>query len=555
MKCIAKVISPLEKVFYDDKISSFKSYPKSSALIGEKHNFCVAYINTDYPDCRYASSSIYFTIESDIKEHVKLSTIEHVPAVYAANIEEKDDDLVRTYPGLYPDVKVPVKEKQIVKFLPKLLFSLWVEVDTTLIKAGNHKIKICIFSGSDEKLCECTHTVKVINAKLPEQTLMLTHWFHTDCLADYYNVKVFSEKHWKAIEKALKVYATAGNNIIYTPLFTPPLDTDVGGERTTVQLVGVTKNREKYSFDFTKFRRWVKICKEAGLKFFEMSHLFTQWGAYHAPKIIANVDGKQKKIFGWETDAHGAEYDNFLSQFLPALLAELKENKLEDCTLFHISDEPTLDQIDSYKACSDIIRKYLKGYKIMDAMFNVEFYKNGYVDIPIPYIKHSPHFFEENPKPKFVYYCGNDTECMGRGFCMHLSRTRISGIQFYTENIDGFLHWGYNFYNSCKSVRHIDPYAVTDADKQFASGDSFLVYPGENFESYESIRLSAFRDGLQDKRALELCESLCGKDAVMSVIKELNEGQELDLIKAPKDRNFALRLRERINSMIEEKIK
>lgn len=555
MNFIAKVISPLEKVFYDDKITSFKNYSKSSALVGEKHNFCIAYINTDYSECRYTSSKIYFTCDSEIKESIKFSAIEHVPAVYAANFDTQDDDLVRKDAGLYPDVKVPTKEKQLITFVPKLLNSLWIEVDTTQLKPGNHKIVITFFKEDGEKLCDCSHTVKVINAKLPEQKLMITHWFHTDCLADYYNIKVFSEKHWTAIKKAIKTYAEAGNNIIYTPLFTPPLDTNVGGERTTVQLVDVEYSDGKYCFDFKKFRRWVRICKDAGLKYFEMSHLFTQWGAFHAPKIIAKVNGKKKKIFGWETDAHGTEYDAFLSQFLPALLIELKANNLEDCTFFHISDEPSLAHLDSYKACSDIIRKYLKGYKIMDAMANVEFYTNGYVDIPIPYIKDSKAFFDLKPDPKFVYYCGSDTECMGRSFGMHLARTRISGIQFYIHNIDGFLHWGHNFYNSCRSLRHIDPYAVTDADKVFIAGDSFMAYPGENYESYESIRLAVFRDGLQDMRALELCEALCGARAVNDVIVELNAGEPLDLCKTPKDRYFALKLRERINSMIESAVK
>ncbi len=551
MNCTAKVISPLEKVFYDDKLSNFKSYPKSTALIGEKHNFCIAYMNTDYSECRYTSTRIYVTCKSDIKKHIKISTIEHVPAVYAANYDKEDDDLLRKAPGLYPEVKVPVKEKQLLFYLPKLLHSLWVEVDTTDVEPGSHAITISFFTESGKKLCDCTHTVKVISAKLPEQKLMITHWFHTDCLADYYKVKVFSEKHWIAIKNALITYAEAGNNIIYTPLFTPPLDTNVGAERTTVQLVDVEYTDDKYSFDFSKFRRWVGLCKGVGLKYFEMSHLFTQWGAFHAPKIIATVDGKKKKIFGWETDAHGAEYDSFLSQFLPALLSELQELGLENCTFFHISDEPTMDHLESYKACSDIIRKYLKGYKIMDAMFNAEFYTKGYVDIPIPYIKHSQQFFELNPNPKFVYYCGLDTECMGRGFCMHLSRTRISGIQFYIHKIDGFLHWGHNFYNSSKSLRHIDPYAVTDADKQFGAGDSFMAYPGENFESFESIRLAVFRDGLQDMRALALCEELCGEEAVHAVLTELNDGQPLELCKTPKDRGFALKLREKINAMIE----
>ena len=35
----------------------------------------------------------------------------------------------------------------------------------------------------------------VINAKLPEQALMCTMWFHCDCLAIYYKVDIFSEEH------------------------------------------------------------------------------------------------------------------------------------------------------------------------------------------------------------------------------------------------------------------------------------------------------------------------------------------------------------------------
>ncbi len=553
MNCIAKVISPLEKVFYDDKISSFKSYPKSTALIGEKHNFCIAYTNTEPATIRYTSSDLYYTLESDIKDAVNVYRIEHVPAVYPASFDNNfDDDVLRTMPGMFPDVLVPFKENTIIPILPKLLNSLWIEVDTEKAVPGKHKITISFYNGKNEKLSECSHTVKIINAKLPEQNLMVTTWFHTDCIADYYNLKVFSEKHWKAIENFLIGYSRAGNNIIYTPLFTPPLDTAVGGERTTVQLVDVAEKNGRYVFNFEKFRRWVNICKKCGLKYFEMSHLFTQWGAFHAPKIVADVDGKKKKIFGWETDAHGAKYEAFLSQFLPELLNELENLQISDCTFFHISDEPTEEHFDSYKACSEIIRKYLKGYKIMDAMANVEFYKRGYLDIPIPYIKHAQQFLDMNPYKRFIYYCGVDKDCMGRSLAMPSNRNRISGILFYDQNIEGFLFWGHNFYNAAHSTRHIDPYAVTDADKRFCAGDSFFVYPGENYQSLESIRLAVFRDGLQDMRALQLCEALCGKEATRKVLVELNNNQPLDLVKTPTDKNFALKLRERINSMIEK---
>ena len=73
-----------------------------------------------------------------------------------------------------------------------------------------------------------------------------------------------------------------------------------------------------YTFGFDKLDRWADLCDSNGIQFLEFSHLFTQWGAGHAPKIIANVNGKPEKLFGWETDATGEQYHAFIRQFIPA---------------------------------------------------------------------------------------------------------------------------------------------------------------------------------------------------------------------------------------------
>ena len=555
MNITAKVLSPLEKVFYDDKIQKFKNYPNSSALIGEKHNFIVAYIDTDYMEDRYSNNICYVKLESDIKNNLKIYSVEHVPSVFAAQISKIPDNYIRQYPGIFPDLLIPIEENSSLPVIPRLLNSLWIEADTAGIPAGKHKVTVKFTDNSGNILAECSHTISVIDAVLPEQDLIVTHWMHTDCIADYYGIKVFSAKYWKAFENYLKVYTDAGNNMIYTPLFTPPLDTAFGKERTTVQLVDVSITGDGiYEFGFEKLKKWISICKKCGIKYFEMSHLFTQWGAFHAPKIIAVSEGKQKKIFGWDTDSHGKEYESFLGAFLPELVKVLEEENISERAFFHISDEPSLEHIKSYRSCSNIIRKYLHGYKIMDAMSNIEFYDEGLVDLPIPYIGHSKKFFEKNIKPRFTYYAGIERNCMGRALSMPSSRNRISGPAFYTFDIDGFLHWGYNFYNSALSIRRIDPYFVTDADKKFCSGDSYLVYPAENLTSYISIRLAVFRDGLQDMRAMKLCEKLCGKNAVIDVIKEFNSGNNLDIMTVPADPDFTLKVREKINSMIKKAI-
>ena len=218
---------------------------------------------------------------------------------------------------------------------------------------GVHPIKVVFESESGERIGEETFELEVIPALLPEQELICTHWFHSDCLATQYEVDVFSEKHWQLIDQYVNTAAEHGMNMLLTPLFTPPLDTEVGGERPTVQLVEVEKTGDSYSFGFDKLLQWVELASNRGIKYFEFSHLFTQWGAAHAPKIIANENGESKKIFGWETDAHGENYKSFLSQFLPSLIEFVKKHQLDDKVYFHVSDEPNKSTLDSYKKASD----------------------------------------------------------------------------------------------------------------------------------------------------------------------------------------------------------
>ena len=99
--------------------------------------------------------------------------------------------------------------------------------------------------------------------------------------------------------------------MILTPQFTPPLDTAVGGERTTIQLVDVSLREGKYAFDFTKLKRWVDMCQRVGIKYFEMSHLLPSEGAVAAPKVMGVVDGEYRQLFGWDTPAVGGEYTEF----------------------------------------------------------------------------------------------------------------------------------------------------------------------------------------------------------------------------------------------------
>ena len=55
--------------------------------------------------------------------------------------------------------------------------------------------------------------------------------------------------------------------MLLTPVFTPPLDTEVGGERTTVQLVDIALQEGEWTFGFDKLEKWCGICQKYGIEY------------------------------------------------------------------------------------------------------------------------------------------------------------------------------------------------------------------------------------------------------------------------------------------------
>jgi len=544
---IAKTISSLEKCFLDDKIEKKSEYKKGSCLKNERFHFSICY-SSDKPSWTAIMTQI--RVESPLKDFIRLSKIEQVPVKFPVS-SSYDEDYLRCKSGLYPDLLIPVLKDTRVT-VTEDLNALYVEVDLDgTAKSGDYPIKISFVNEETEGIeAEAIFELTVIDALLPETLFMYTQWFHTDCLQTYYGTECFDERHWQIIENFLKTAVRNGINTILTPVFTPPLDTNVGGERPTTQLVEVLKKGDIYKFNFEKLERWVDLCDKVGIKYFEISHLFTQWGAKHAPKIIATVDGEKKKIFGWETEASGKEYADFLRAFIPEFLSFMKsKNNADKRCRFHISDEPHKDHLDYYKKARDIVAPLLKDYPIMDALSNYEFYEQGLVSNPIPSNNSIEPFIENNVPNLWTYYCCGQTQKVSNRFiAMPSYRNRIIGVQFYKFKIEGFLHWGYNFYYNRFSKELINPYLTTDADCFGPSGDPFSVYPANDGSAYESLRLVTFYDALQDMRRLKLLEKLYGRDFVINIIEDGIEA--ITFKEYSRNKEWLLKLQEKVNCLI-----
>ena len=418
--------------------------------------------------------------------------------------------------------------------------SLWIELIPRDEFAPGTR---CLTFGVD---CEGAHasadvTAEIVDARLEDDGFVCTHWFYCDCLVDRYQAPFGSEEFWRIAENYIRCAVQHGINMILTPLFTPPLDTQVGGERTTVQLVDVEEAGGSRRFGFEKLDRWIDLCLACGVQYFEMSHLFTQWGAKHAPKIVSG----DRKIFGWQTDARGKEYRDFLTAFAAALTDYLNRKGVADRCLFHVSDEPSLTDLPVYRSNAAFLKKIFPGFRFIDALSEYEFYALGITGTPIPGIASIDRFAGKVPELWTYYCCGPAGDNYINRFIYYPSvRNRALGAALYRYGCKGFLQWGYNFWNTQLSVARVDPFRDTTAGGAFPAGDGFVVYPGEDGAPLPSLRLKVFRDGLNDYHALHTLERLAGRPAAEALV----EGVRFNVY--PRTGDGFLALREKINGEI-----
>lgn len=550
-----KLLSSLEKCFLDETIDSKKEYVKGSCFKNECYQFQVAYTAIDDLEKAVGNSFAKVELVSPIAEHITIRRVEPVAVKQAAYANRKDDNYLRTEPGLYPDVLLPLFDGNKIN-CNRYLQSLFVEYDPKgEVKAGVYPITLKFSANeTEDDLGEVTFTLEIIDACLPEQELIYTQWFYCDCLKTYYDTETFDERHWRIIENYMKTAVKRGINMILTPIFTPIVDTALDTERPTTQLVDVYLDNGKYTFNFEKLGRWVDLCDKLGIKYFEISHIFSQWGAQYAPKIVATIDGEYKKLFNANTNlATDKEYVEFLNAFIPEFLAFMKsKNNADKRCYFHISDEPKIHHIESYAAAKAVVKDLLKGYNFIDALSNFEFYERGLVDLPVPELEFVKDFYGNVPE-LWAYYCCWQAVVVSNHFLAQPSaRNRIIAPQLYKYDVKGFLHWGYNFYYSRQSYDFVNPFLTADSDCFGPAGDSHVVYPAQNGEALESIRLVVFHDALQDIRAFKLCEQLYGRECVMNLIEDGID--EITFEKYPKNDEYLLDLRERINEAIKAKI-
>ena len=329
--------------------------------------------------------------------------------------------------------------------------------------------------------------VNVYPIVLPSRrSLFVTNWFDLNRIASVHNVELWSEEFWKAFEKWVAFMAEYRQNVFWVSLDTVKVFAGSGG----------------YRFDFSMFDRYVEILMKYKASRIEIMHVagFKKWGG-------AELILKDFRVTDPSGDVRTENGSKILPFLLPALARHLDKKGWLEKSLIHVADEPTEDGIKAWTEVSKLVHKYAPGIPRMDAIETIGF--EEILEVWIPTLQHFDNWIDhylkamEDGYELWFYTCLNPKGRYPNRFLDYsLLKTRILHWINYAYGFKGYLHWGFNWWQEKNPFGEPPP--------NLPPGDSHISYPGRD-GPLPSLRLEAFRDGLEDYEYLKLLEDETNK--------------------------------------------
>ncbi len=432
----------------------------------------------------------------------RIRRVGFVPVLHhTTDTEPAELDGFGVLPGLVPDPLFPGTNATVAPWENQSFWiTLTVPADAT---PGVRELKVRYAFRNGAQHVELPLRLEIASLVLqPRHHFDVIHWWRGEAIWDYYQTGMFDEKWWQLTRAYMEDMLAHGSDVVYVPLFFNRRETF----QRPCQLLTINRAKpDVYEFDWAPVKRFTDLARSVGFKKFEWPHLWIYWGVENPIRAYTQRDGKWVMLWLPDTKATSDTYLTFLKQFLPAFHQFLTEEGILATSYFHLSDEPgSAQHVENYKRARKVLRELAPWMKVMDALSDIRYGREGLTDIPIPIVSAAQAYIDEKI-PHWVYFCcGPHGPWLNRFLDTPLPKVRMSGWLFYRLGAKGFLHWGYNYWHKIEQEAITDPF--TDASAAawpgIPYGDPFMVYPGEK-GPIDSLRWEVFAESLQDYAMLQ----------------------------------------------------
>ena len=371
-------------------------------------------------------------------------------------------------------------------------------------KTGKKELKIEISSGG--KNSNLTFVINVYKTVIPEVgkgSFPYTNWFSFDNIASYHDLEIWSEEYWEMLEKYAALMADSRQNMLRIPS----------------QHIFDSLAPLKYELNTKRLERIVKLFSTYGLYYIEGGQLGTRTrGEWTSETFSVFTKGGPP--------ASSPEGHILIENLCSQLMNEIDKNGWQDRWLQHIADEPTESNATDFRIFAGIVRKYMPGIPLVEAVFDANL--AGALDIWCPNLIRyygNQDFYDQYRKQGdkiWIYTALNPrNRLLNRLMDMERMRPMLIGWAASLYNLDGYLHWGLNVWRfSPENIDRMAPFNQTVIPGvNLPPGDSHVTYPGPE-GPWSSTRLVAHRIGFEDYEMLKILKSR-DLEGASQIIKKL----------------------------------
>lgn len=442
---------------------------------------------------------ISFSTQSKNISNVNLSVIEPVPVEQNTGIDSRTEQflgvlnphVIRRAPFDVFEIIYPLEERRIKT---KYRYSLIrLTIDPENFKSNKDYVINISISDKLKNLKKLKFKIKVHSVLIPDlidSNFFYTNWFNMQKMEEKHDLKRWSKKWYKMLDKYAQIMAKGRQNCIIIPK----------------ELINLKNN--KIILDEKKMISFIEIFKKHGFTYFESPHLLGRgendnWGN---PELITSLRKK-----GYYSPEGKKEIDTIIHKIKKFTL----KYNLKNQWLQHISDEPTDVSAKCYQDAAKQIKSIYPEIKIMEATNAMESL-SGSIDLWCPLIndfQENEEFFRNREKEgeKILIYT-----CLvpgGKWLNRTLDMERIRQVYFgwagSKYNTFGYLHWGLNQYKANPFTQSVvkHPSPAASSNNYLPAGDTHIIYPGKN-GPLSSLRFESQRLGIEDYEILEILKSI-----------------------------------------------
>ncbi|HSF54458.1 MAG TPA: DUF4091 domain-containing protein [Algoriphagus sp.] len=312
-------------------------------------------------------------------------------------------------------------------------------------------------------------------------------WQFPISMADYYQIKPWSEKHWEHVGEMFDLLSQINQHSITTSVFWDLYNSRIRPlDELMIQVKKSTNGT--FSYDYSTFDKYVELARSKGITGQIAVHNLFPWNGF-----LFYFDESTSTVQSIQTQPGTQEYQSFWKPFLLDFSEHLKKKGWHDKAVLFVDERDPNVTLDLAKWIKSISPEMKMGFSGDFYPFLSEWMED--YSIPMNVVVDASELRKRilSSKKTSLY-----TSCFEKENQPNLLLTSdYRDIYFLTllskaKGYDGMLRWAFNLWSS--DIMNSAIYS------DLPSGDAHLIYPNGQV----SVRYLVLKDALEEMGKLEM---------------------------------------------------